>query len=258
MEGNNTSTLSDSEYRGGALDVERMHAECPVFRILIIGKANAGKTTILRKVCNVSKKTKPVVYDAHGNKRGKHDIEHEITYPGSRFIFHDSGGFEAGHSEELEKVRSFTQKKALEPAIKDQLHLIWYCLPLDDQRPLSSAELAFFDVDTGNVPVVAVFTKFDALEKKTFTELHQQGLTRTEAQTRYSQHAQKYFEDTLLPLVMKAKAPPRTFIYMDQATSKCPELTSKSADALKDKAGLQHLFVITQKNNLVLRWLYAF
>jgi ABC-type uncharacterized transport system ATPase subunit len=35
---------------------------CPYFRILVIGRANAGKTTILEKVCGVEKGTKPIVY----------------------------------------------------------------------------------------------------------------------------------------------------------------------------------------------------
>jgi ABC-type branched-subunit amino acid transport system ATPase component len=42
--------------------------ECPHFRILIIGRANAGKTTILEKVCGVAQGTKPVVYDERGYK----------------------------------------------------------------------------------------------------------------------------------------------------------------------------------------------
>ena len=49
----------------------REHYRCPHFRILIIGRANAGKTTILEKVCGVAKGTKPVViYD----KGGKLDV----------------------------------------------------------------------------------------------------------------------------------------------------------------------------------------
>ena len=39
---------------------------CPYFRILVIGRANAGKTTILEKVCGVEKGTKPIVYH-HGD-----------------------------------------------------------------------------------------------------------------------------------------------------------------------------------------------
>ena len=54
--------------RQGALSAEEIRAECPQFRILIIGKANAGKTTILRKVCNAKPDAKPIVYDAEGNE----------------------------------------------------------------------------------------------------------------------------------------------------------------------------------------------
>ena len=34
---------------------------CPHFRILVIGRANAGKTTILEKVCGVAQGTKPII-----------------------------------------------------------------------------------------------------------------------------------------------------------------------------------------------------
>ncbi len=37
--------------------------KCPHFRILIIGRANAGKTTILRKICGVAEGVKPIIYD---------------------------------------------------------------------------------------------------------------------------------------------------------------------------------------------------
>ena len=36
------------------------------FRILIIGRANAGKTTILQKVCNTTEQ--PEIFDSRGNK----------------------------------------------------------------------------------------------------------------------------------------------------------------------------------------------
>jgi len=55
-------------FRQGALSAEEIRRECPQFRILIIGKANAGKTTILRKVCNAKPDAKPVIYDAEGKK----------------------------------------------------------------------------------------------------------------------------------------------------------------------------------------------
>ncbi len=52
--------------------MRREQYRCPYFRILVIGRANAGKTTILEKVCGVAKGTKPVfIYD----KEGKFDIK---------------------------------------------------------------------------------------------------------------------------------------------------------------------------------------
>ena len=59
---------SDLPVRQGALSADQIRDECPQFRILIIGKANAGKTTILRKVCNAKPDAKPIIYDAEGKK----------------------------------------------------------------------------------------------------------------------------------------------------------------------------------------------
>jgi Flp pilus assembly CpaF family ATPase len=55
-------------FRQGARRAEEFRAECPRFRILIIGKANAGKTTILRKVCNAKPDAKPIIYDEKGKE----------------------------------------------------------------------------------------------------------------------------------------------------------------------------------------------
>ena len=55
-------------FRQGALDAAAIRRECPKFRILIIGKANAGKTTILRKMCNAKQDAKSVIYDAEGKE----------------------------------------------------------------------------------------------------------------------------------------------------------------------------------------------
>lgn len=59
------------------------------------------------------------------NQRGIHDIEHQITFHGSNFIFHDSQGFEAGASEELNVVWAFIRKWSAEIEMRDQLHAIW-------------------------------------------------------------------------------------------------------------------------------------
>ena len=59
-------------------------------------------------------------------QRGTHDIEHQITYPGSNFIFHDSQGFESGGAQELEAAWQFVQERSTRAELKDQLHAIWY------------------------------------------------------------------------------------------------------------------------------------
>ncbi len=46
----------------------REHYLCLHFRILVIGRANAGKTTILEKVCGVAKGTKPIIIFDMGGK----------------------------------------------------------------------------------------------------------------------------------------------------------------------------------------------
>jgi GTPase SAR1 family protein len=61
------SSSDTPSFRQGALDAAVIRRECRRFRILVIGRANAGKTTILRKVCNAKPDTKPVIYDAEGN-----------------------------------------------------------------------------------------------------------------------------------------------------------------------------------------------
>ena len=94
-----------------------------------------------------------------------HDIENQITYPGSNFIFHDSMGFESGGALELETAWEFIKQRSSEAKLKDQLHAIWYlfhlvlvyltdkacryCIPMDSPRPILSSELQFFEKGTG-------------------------------------------------------------------------------------------------------------
>ncbi|KAG9312263.1 hypothetical protein JVU11DRAFT_7566 [Chiua virens] len=99
-------------------------------------------------------------------KRGIHDIENELVFRSNpNFVFHDSQGFEAGSIEEFEQMRHFVSDRAKTRFLKKRIHAIWYCIPMDQyHRAVLTAEEKFFgDCDTGNVPVVLVFTKCDAL-----------------------------------------------------------------------------------------------
>ena len=59
-------------------------------------------------------------------QRGEHDIENEMRFESNMaFVFHDSRGFEAGRTSELEKVKDFVQKRSTNKDISNHLHVIW-------------------------------------------------------------------------------------------------------------------------------------
>ncbi|KAF8344508.1 hypothetical protein F5887DRAFT_1075333 [Amanita rubescens] len=283
------STIESSSSKDEThVKILRERYECPHFRILVIGRANAGKTTILEKVCGVAKGTEPIIYDKDGEllqksvihlmpsiERGLHDIEHQITYPGSNFIFHDSRGFESGSNEELNIVQEFIEKRSAEIELKYQLHAIWYCIPMDSPRPILPAELEFFCKGTGKgkspllillsinqiqkiynglttftVPLVVVFTKFDG---QVINE--SANLSDTEDEDKWEkarQMAESIFQTVYLPKVLDTKYPPKAFVRledMDLEENNCPELTQHTAEAIDD-ISIQQLFISTQMNNL--------
>ena len=60
-------------------------------------------------------------------QRGEHDIENEMIFESNTaFVFHDSRGFEAGRTSELDKVKDFVQRCSMKQNIRDHLHVIWY------------------------------------------------------------------------------------------------------------------------------------
>ncbi|KDQ14848.1 hypothetical protein BOTBODRAFT_109525 [Botryobasidium botryosum FD-172 SS1] len=236
------------------------------FRILIIGRANAGKTTILRAVCGA--KGEPDVYDQQGNKshtttcscllqRGEHNIEYSLMFSSSPgFVFHDSRGFESGAIEELELVRQFIHKKANLGSMKNQLHAIWYCFSADNNRFMTAAEQEFFNtIDTGTVPVIAIFTKFDALDAAAFSVLSNQGVPFAEAQRKAPEHARAKFDQELLPLLEKLAHPPKAVVCLrrspDVIQKAVSELIESTGTALDDSA-LKVLLVQAQHFNVEL------
>ncbi|KAF8063981.1 hypothetical protein FPV67DRAFT_196314 [Lyophyllum atratum] len=147
------------------------------FRILILGRANAGKTTILERLTGASRDQAQVWRDGSllnsqtiegQSGRGLHNVEDEIRFPSRPgFVFHDSLGIEAGSSTELSTVRKFAEYRSSEAKnIKEQLHAIWMCLPLDDSRDLSEAEKDPFCWLRGDTPLIIIFTKRDGAVSK--------------------------------------------------------------------------------------------
>jgi hypothetical protein len=60
-------------------------------------------------------------------QRGKHNIEDELVFANHNgYLFHDSGGFEAGSEAELKIVQDFVHRKSHERRLADRLHAIWF------------------------------------------------------------------------------------------------------------------------------------
>ncbi|KAF8514895.1 era-like GTP-binding protein [Hysterangium stoloniferum] len=212
------------------------------FRILVIGNANAGKTTILEKVCHTQGR-KPIYLNNDSKlepsaSRGKHEIEHQFQYPTAHgFVFHDSCGFEAGGAVELQKVKDFIEHRARSGQLKDQLHAIWYCLPTSNDRGMTNAEMSLFESGTGNVPIIAIFTKMDALDQQARNQLmwDDDDLSLEEIEKQVPALAKDIFEEKYLNRLDEVKHKPRYVIClrdMNKEGTGCDALIVKTSQAL--------------------------
>ncbi|KAI6000241.1 hypothetical protein EDC04DRAFT_3147227 [Pisolithus marmoratus] len=260
------------------------------FRVLVIGRANAGKTTLLQRVCNST--DQPEIFDGEGNKidptlvqgamtRGYHEIERELVFHSNRgFVFHDSCGFEAGSEQQFDRVKEFVVEHAASTTIKKRIHVIWqvryherlltkatcksrYCIPMtDSHRTVTVAEQKFFDAcDTGHVPVIVLLTKADALNLDAIQELEEAGVEMEGAQQQIAEKERELLEQWLTHIkgmLGRCKFPPRGYVLlknMDQEGADCTALMQCTANNLDE--GLQRLLISTQQSSIVLRIEYA-
>ncbi|KIJ95209.1 hypothetical protein K443DRAFT_683206 [Laccaria amethystina LaAM-08-1] len=243
------------------LEAVKLREKYTHFRILVIGRANAGKTTLLKRVCNTD--DDPCIYNENGenqlepsDERGIHDIEKQFVFKSNpQFIFHDSPGFEAGNEQELKDVLSFVEKRSKMNNPNEQLHAIWFCFVLNASRPLLELEQKFFNEQrAGNVPVIAVFTKFDDLVAQLYDRDREE-----ESRTDASKVVKEKFE---MPLENSRDRPKAyvCFEALDDSEGDHQEqvkgLIEKTAASLDDLA-LKMLFVSVQRNNLELCIKYA-
>ncbi|KAF9463352.1 hypothetical protein BDZ94DRAFT_1164036 [Collybia nuda] len=266
----NTSQITNPSEDEKQARREKLAKKAGRFRILIVGRANAGKTTILKKICNTT--DDPEIYDSRGNKidtlkieptakRGTHDIENEMIFRSNTgFIFHDSRGFEAGGVDELQKVQDFILKRSKEKKLENQIHVIWYCIAMSDSRPIVHSEEQFFSaLGTGKVPVIAVFTKCEALETKAFIVLQEEHqLSSEDAFNQAPAYVKKHLQNIHLKLE-KYKYPPKGHVYiqeMEKAGTDCMPLLDRTASVL-DGDVLQAIFVSTQQASVEMCVKYA-
>ncbi|KAJ7900832.1 hypothetical protein B0H13DRAFT_2664081, partial [Mycena leptocephala] len=151
------------------------------FRVLILGRANAGKTTILERVAGAAiseaevrrgEELLPAQMIRSQSDRGLHNVDDEIRFPSRPgFIFHDSRGVEAGSAEELSTVQQFVENRSSATSVREQLHAIWMCVPLDESRELFEGEKAPFRWSKGAAPLVVIFTKRDGAVVKEISDI---------------------------------------------------------------------------------------
>ncbi|KAG1744529.1 uncharacterized protein EDB91DRAFT_1050456 [Suillus paluster] len=145
--------------------------------------------------------------------------------------------------------------------------LLWhrYCIPLDeDSRSFTQAEKKFFSCDTGGVPVIVVFTKFDALYDVEYAQLRSdEGLSWEDAQELAPKRAEESFANgpqlKFLYNVEDIGWPPKCHVClpnMDKDGADCGPLIERTAETLDDEA-LKQLFISTQQTNLELCMKYA-
>jgi hypothetical protein len=72
-------------------------------------------------------------------QRGIHNIEKEISSKeNNKIVAHDSEGFEAGRSKEVDVVKNFFERRSKMSNINERLHLVWFaCLLCTRLCPLS-------------------------------------------------------------------------------------------------------------------------
>jgi len=72
--------------------------------------------------------------------------------------------------------------------------------------------IEFSDIFLYQVPVVVIFTKFDAIEDICYGKLRGQGKSHEEASLQLPDLANKIFQQEYLPHILDAEFPPKTFI----------------------------------------------
>ncbi|KAI6143898.1 hypothetical protein BKA82DRAFT_4178705 [Pisolithus tinctorius] len=256
-----------SNYRLDPTEAKRQIDRIPRFRILIMGRANAGKTTVLQRVCNTT--DQPAIFDGNGEKvdtravqgslgRGYHNIEDELVFKSNpRYVFHDSCGFEAGSEAEFDEMKKFVTDQAKSTKLEKRLHAIWYCIPLNEShRMVMAAERKFFnECDSGHVPVIVLLTKADTLNLDAVQQLMRRGLTVDDAM-KEAPEVEKQLQKSCLEKIKgwlnELKFPPQSYLRltgMEQDSAECEELLKCTANALTEE-GLQGLLISSQQSNL--------
>jgi len=180
--------------------------------------------------------------------RGEHTIEDELVFSKySGYVFHDSRGFEAGGEDELKIVQRFIRQRSRQIRLKDRLHAIWYCIPMDNQRP--ELDLRHFrDIyPDKSVPVIAVFTKYDQFLRNVKIHLEDFGNPTNEDVTVV---AKRRFEE----LYLCHLGGDTRYVKLEKThkeETRCNTLLDKTVQALNEDA-VSLMLLAVQRSNLEL------
>jgi len=137
------------------------------------------------------------------------------------------------------------------------LHAIWYCIPMDSDRP--SLNLRHIDdiCPDKNVPVIAVFTKYDQFKREIKMKLEDQDRDPAHVDDDVETMFKEHFLGNL-----KGSAPFVRLEKMNKPDRRCTDLISKTASSLSSSVVTLMLLAV-QKHNLELninhavKWVYS-
>ncbi|KAH9169761.1 GTP-binding protein, partial [Lactarius sanguifluus] len=247
------------------MDTQQIRRQVPKirFRVLIVGRANAGKTSILQRLCETTESPivywgkeevrRPTIYLrvlSHCGSRGEHTIDDELVFSNhDGYVFHDSWGIESGGSEELQTLQAFIRRKCRGRRLEDRLHAIWYCVPMDNERP--QIDLRYFKhiCPDKNVPVIVLFTKYDQFRRNVEIDVFDYG----NPDDNVNDVAEKKFQERYLrPLVQRRVPEFRVNVFsaeMHRQNRRCDQLIETTAAALNDDI-VGSMLLAVQRDNL--------
>ncbi|KAI9457008.1 hypothetical protein BJY52DRAFT_1098851, partial [Lactarius psammicola] len=206
------------------------------FRVLIIGRPNAGMTSILRRLCDT--KDSPVVWRGNeevqrGFERGGHSIEDELVFRNhDGYIFHYFRGSEAGSNEELGIVLGFIRQRSGKRQLQDRLHAIWFALSMFTVVTANNHDLKVLLMHQSQVPVIAVFTKYDQFLRNVKMHLEDYG----SPDDNISDAAERQFKERYLRHLGDGVRPCANIIVkeMHKPETRCNALLEETIEALNE------------------------
>ncbi|KAJ7040544.1 hypothetical protein C8F04DRAFT_1032295 [Mycena alexandri] len=230
------------------------------FRVLIAGRANAGKTTILQRVCDTTEspetyrmvdgectKVKSKTSHAPLHIRGEHDITDELEFSNhDGYVFHDSCGLENGSTKELKTLQDFIRKHAEKKTLYEQLHVIWYVAPFFS-RPRVMFIFRYCIPMDDHLPVIAVFTKWDAFRRNMCMDLEDNEQAGDDLDRLTNQRCEEIFQRECLDRI--GDTTPFVLLEgMNDPAAHCDELIQTTAEALNSGTVTLMLLAVQTKN----------